>query len=81
MKTSRHFPILAFRIQPLEFPTAPRKPLNFVQQNLRKPQQNPTSSTLVNPKKLLGPGGDRIYRIHRMKFHELSGWSAAFTPL
>jgi hypothetical protein len=32
-----------------------RKPSNFVHKNLRKPQQNPPSSTLVNPKNFLGP--------------------------
>jgi hypothetical protein len=49
-KASRHFPFSAFSIQPLAFPAAtPRKPGKFVHKNLRKPQQKPPSSTLVNP--------------------------------
>ena len=35
--------------------STPQKGLNFVRQNLRKPQQNPTSSTLVTPKYFLAP--------------------------
>ena len=41
------------------------KTLNFARQNLRKPQQNPSSSTLVNPKKLLGPPGCPAKEVRR----------------
>jgi hypothetical protein len=34
---------------PSDLPASPRKPRKFVRQNLRKPLQNPSSSTLVNP--------------------------------
>ena len=37
------------------FHAASLKPLKFAHQNLREPQQNPASSSPVNPKKFLGP--------------------------
>jgi len=41
-----------------KFPAAcPPKALNFVHQNLRKPQQNPTSSSLVKPEFFCRPPG------------------------
>jgi hypothetical protein len=51
------------------------KTRDFLRQNPRKPQQKPTSSTLVNPKNLGrgggGPERDRIYKIYRMKFRSI----------
>ena len=54
------------------FPFHPLKPLNFVHQNLRKTQQNPTSSTLVNPNFFLRPPPLPATRARRWKCHTSS---------
>jgi hypothetical protein len=56
-KTSRQFLFSSFILHPFLLP--PQKTSDFVRKNLRKPQQNPPSSTLVNPETLLAPRPSR----------------------
>jgi hypothetical protein len=51
----QEFFVLSHSSLPSLPPATPRKPLNFDRQNLRKPQQNPTPSTLVNREILVAP--------------------------